>query len=166
MNNSPETLKKKREKRAYWKKNTDPSSVKPFIIKICKRCGLNKPCRWATTFTQTGNPEYRANCFDCQKLYDKEKVPLYSSRRTEHARYKKRKVKLKCIAYLGGKCIKCGYSKCARSLTFHHRDRREKERSISQIKDWNWEKIKNELDKCDLLCFNCHMEIEDNYDAL
>ena len=73
-------------------------------------------------------------------------------------------VKQKCIDYLGGKCSICGYNKSPRALTFHHRSRKDKERNISKmIVNNSFEKIKKELDKCELLCFNCHMELEENY---
>jgi hypothetical protein len=62
--------------------------------------------------------------------------------------------------YKGGKCLLCGYNKCPRALEFHHRDANEKTFDLSSAcRGWN--KIKIELDKCDLLCSNCHREIED-----
>jgi hypothetical protein len=44
-----------------------------------------------------------------------------------------------------------------RALTFHHRDPSEKDFAISGT-SWAWDRIKKELDKCDLLCMNCHAE--------
>lgn len=60
------------------------------------------------------------------------------------------------VAYKGGKCQECGYCKNYGALDFHHRD--------SETKDFDWTKlrlrslksIKTELDKCNLLCKNCH----------
>lgn len=72
---------------------------------------------------------------------------------------KKRKMS---IEYLGGKCAICGYDKCLRALSFHHIDPSTKSFGISGNHCLSWEKIKNELDKCILLCSNCHMELEDN----
>ena len=71
-----------------------------------------------------------------------------------------RKLKLDCIEYKGGKCQKCGYSQCQAALDFHHRDPAKKDFSLCKkygcrkISD----RIKKELDKCDLLCANCHRE--------
>jgi protein-arginine kinase activator protein McsA len=73
----------------------------------------------------------------------------------------KRKKKQQYIDYKGGACRICGYKKSSRALTFHHRERSEKEFSLSQALDWSWERVKMELDKCDLVCFNCHMELEE-----
>ena len=71
--------------------------------------------------------------------------------------YKSRKEKLQnYILSRGGKCSKCGYDKCLEALSFHHRDPKEKDPKWN--KGWQLEKLKVELDKCDLLCFNCHAE--------
>lgn len=71
-----------------------------------------------------------------------------------------RKLKADCVAYKGGKCQKCGYNKCQAALDFHHRNPNEKDFSICKkygCRRFN-ERIKKELDKCDLLCANCHRE--------
>lgn len=68
-------------------------------------------------------------------------------------------LKKKCVEYLGGRCIKCGYDKCVGSLVFHHRNPKTKEFTISGNHCKSWESIQRELDKCDLLCTNCHHEL-------
>jgi predicted HNH restriction endonuclease len=74
---------------------------------------------------------------------------------------KRRKVlKEQALTYMGGKCSICDYDKCTSALEFHHIDEKEKDFGISQ--DGNtrtWEEIKKELDKCVLLCANCHREV-------
>lgn len=70
------------------------------------------------------------------------------------------KTKLKAIEYKGGKCQICGYNKCTRSLQFHHLDPNEKDFGISRGTK-SFEKLKPELDKCILVCANCHGEIHD-----
>jgi hypothetical protein len=70
-----------------------------------------------------------------------------------------RQIKLKSIEYKGGKCIVCGYDKCVRSLDFHHLTPSEKDFSISDRHTHDFKKIKIELDKCVLLCKNCHGEL-------
>lgn len=74
--------------------------------------------------------------------------------------YRKR-VKEKAIAYKGGKCIVCSYSKCNRSLHFHHLDPSQKDITIGSGNTIASKKIKAELDKCVLLCSNCHGEVHD-----
>jgi len=163
MKNSPETLRKRNELKRMWKKKIDPKSFSHFENKICKDCGKKKPCQWQYSFTQTGIPEYRARCTDCQKIYF-HKVKTtddFRKRRNEKRKIKLLEFKRRMVEYLGGKCKKCDYKKSLAALTFHHRDPQKKEYGLGSIKDNKWFKIKKELDKCDLLCFNCHMELYD-----
>ena len=75
---------------------------------------------------------------------------------------KRRKdLKQKSVDYLGGKCQHCNYSKCIGALDFHHLDPKEKDFGLSNGVVMGWEKIKTELDKCILLCANCHREEHD-----
>jgi hypothetical protein len=72
-------------------------------------------------------------------------------------------LKLKMIEYKGGCCSKCGYDKYQGALEFHHLDPSEKDFNPSHLKKYKFdEKIKNELDKCVLVCANCHREIHND----
>ena len=69
-----------------------------------------------------------------------------------------------CVEYKGGKCEKCGYDKYIGALQFHHRDLSRKDFNISRCKSRVFDdSIKQELDKCDLLCANCHFETHQVY---
>lgn len=74
--------------------------------------------------------------------------------------------KLKMIEYKGGKCENCGYNKCIRALTFHHKNSNQKSFTLDQrnMSQKTYDEIKTEIDKCELLCFNCHMEHHYNND--
>ena len=75
---------------------------------------------------------------------------------------KRRKVlKEKSVQYKGGKCELCGYEKCIEALDFHHKDPKTKKFGISH-KGYtrSWQDVQGELDKCVLVCANCHREIE------
>lgn len=76
------------------------------------------------------------------------------------ARLKKYALKAKAVAYKGGKCEKCGYNKNIAALEFHHKDPSIKDFGISYALDVKlpWEVLRAELDKCSLLCSNCHRE--------
>jgi hypothetical protein len=63
------------------------------------------------------------------------------------------------IEYKGGRCQICGYNKCNRALTFHHLDPSKKDFNFAGSHIRKWEIIKGELDKCILLCQNCHNEV-------
>lgn len=64
------------------------------------------------------------------------------------------------IKYKGGKCTICGYNRCNNALDFHHIDPEEKSFGIGRCGcSKSWQSIKVELDKCILVCSNCHREI-------
>lgn len=65
------------------------------------------------------------------------------------------------IAMKGGKCELCSYSKCNASLCFHHRDPSQKLFGIDARKCSNatWKSLVEEVQKCQLLCHNCHNEL-------
>ncbi len=64
------------------------------------------------------------------------------------------------LEYKGGKCKMCGYNRCPAALELHHINKSEKNFGIGD-KGYtrSWEKVKAELDKCILLCANCHREV-------
>lgn len=70
--------------------------------------------------------------------------------------------KAMAVNYKGGKCQICGYDSHYSALEFHHRTPAEKVFSLScrELANRTWEACKLELDKCDLLCSNCHRELE------
>lgn len=74
------------------------------------------------------------------------------------------------VQYKNNKCEICSYNKCLAALVFHHKDPNEKEFDIGSLnlrieslEDLN-EIIKVELDKCMLLCANCHDTV--HFDAV
>lgn len=79
------------------------------------------------------------------------------------ASLKKRDLKRKCIEYKGGKCVSCGLvSEHTTIYDFHHKDPSQKDFSVSHYTDKKSKGgilddiLKAELDKCLLLCANCH----------
>ena len=72
------------------------------------------------------------------------------------------------IKLRGSKCQICGYNKCLTALDFHHLDKNTKEFSIAngyRIRKKEDEIIK-EIEKCVLLCSNCHHEVHENLVAI
>lgn len=70
----------------------------------------------------------------------------------------------KCIKGLaielkGGKCQLCDYNKCNQVLQFHHLDPSKKDFNIGNGNTRSWSATKQELEKCILLCANCHTEV-------
>lgn len=73
---------------------------------------------------------------------------------------RRKKVLQMAIEYKGGACAMCGYNRCSRALCFHHIDPSTKSFGVSANGMTRaWEKTRKELDKCVLLCSNCHMEV-------
>ena len=69
------------------------------------------------------------------------------------------RIKKKAIDYKGGHCSRCCYDKYYGALQFHHRNPEEKDVNWTKLRLRSWDKITEELDKCDLLCANCHAEV-------
>ena len=76
----------------------------------------------------------------------------------------RRKRKAKLVKMIGGCCKRCGYKKCYASLSFHHRNPETKSFDISHNGNLlhSWEDVVKEALKCDLLCLNCHSELNDS----
>ena len=64
------------------------------------------------------------------------------------------------VDHKGGKCQICGYGRCIDALEFHHTYSSKKDFGISN-KGYtrSWKRVKEELDKCTLICANCHREL-------
>jgi 5-methylcytosine-specific restriction endonuclease McrA len=86
--------------------------------------------------------------------------PWYQSKEKQFQKGLDRKKS--AIKEKGGACSLCGYKKNYASLVFHHINPKEKSFGIDMRKfsNYSWERISKEVNKCQLLCHNCHMEIE------
>ena len=65
------------------------------------------------------------------------------------------------VEYKGGECEFCGYNKCIEALEFHHIDPTKKDFGIGDGSSRKWDSLKIELDKCLILCANCHRELHE-----
>lgn len=105
-----------------------------YIEKQCEKHG-------STKFVLEGRGYYR--CCKC---------------RSEAVANRRKAIKTMAIEYKGGKCEHCGYCKCVEALEFHHLY--GKDFGIAQSGSTrSWDKVRKELDKCELLCANCHREV-------
>ena len=98
-------------------------------MRICKLCGKE--------FKDYQN-RGRARCGSCN---------------TKIRRYR---AKSAAIKWLGGRCRNCGWEGDEAAFQFHHVDPHKKDFTVGNIANKNWESIKKELNKCVLLCANCH----------
>ena len=86
----------------------------------------------------------------------RENTPEYRKYMREYMarRYERRVAEV--IVLLGGKCVKCGDDK--KKLQFDHVDPSRKTFTITaRLAGISVEKLKLELEKCQLLCVDCHM---------
>ncbi|GAB3958931.1 hypothetical protein GCM10028805_54060 [Spirosoma harenae] len=74
-------------------------------------------------------------------------------------RDRRQRLKQMGVDYLGGRCNRCGYDRSIWALQFHHRDPTTKAFTLGQYNNISWHRFKHELDKCELLCANCHAEV-------
>ena len=73
-----------------------------------------------------------------------------------------RKRRKEDIVYVMGECCKlCGYNKAITALELHHLNPKEKDFSIGTILNKDWELMNQEIQKCILVCANCHREIHE-----
>lgn len=102
----------------------------------------------------------KGHSFETVKRYVQIKNKLKTVSKTEAVIEWRKRTKQRLIDYKGGKCELCGYNKCNRALQFHHLNPEEKDFSISG-KSVSFDKLKDEVEKCILVCSNCHSEIHD-----
>lgn len=110
--------------------------------KKCSKCGKELPL---TEYYSRGNGKLRSECKQCHRNYVKDK-------------YNERKEMVSDIKANQG-CAKCG-EKREYMLDFHHKDPSIKDGNIARItSNYNkMETIQQEIDKCIVLCANCHRE--------
>lgn len=118
-------------------------SDKYYIMnKCCTKCKIEKPIE---EFYQKSDRKNGSSF--CRKCFNS-----YCSDRWI-------KAKQKAIEYKGSKCQDCSISypetdHCV--FDFHHRNPNEKDVDWKKLRLRSWDKIVFEVDKCDLLCSNCH----------
>lgn len=165
------------EKPHYWIIDKRRKITKGYVSSHCRECkavrerrrrkhkAIRKPperfqCRlcnyialhdWIADIRNTEGGYYRAHCQECQRT------------KTADAWWQ---IKCAAVEYLGGKCVDCGLKdSCMGVYDFHHRNPSQKSYSIGDLfkgkSARQLDDIKPELDKCDLLCANCHRRRHD-----
>jgi transposase len=136
----------------YWLEKFDlqtPGSLRQRRAREAKKAGLARvrlTCRrhGETDFWLEGRGYYR--CLQC---------------RSEAVAKRRRKVKAILVGEAGGRCRLCGYDRSVAALQFHHVDRSAKSFGLSyRGLTHSIERLREEAQKCVLLCSNCHAEVE------
>ena len=110
---------------------------------LCEQCGETNKAEFP--------PLRKSLCKKCHQKY------------MSNLRLERKKI---LVDYKGGKCQICGYNKYYGALDFHHLDPNTKDPDWIKLRQRKLEKIKEELDKCILLCSNCHKEVHANLTVL
>ena len=107
--------------------------------KVCPKCKIEKNIN--DFYTRRG-AQTHSYCKPCVHIQTIER---------------QRNLKKLAIEYKGGKCVDCGIIDHACVYDFHHLDQTEKDFTIAHRKQYKFdESMQKELDKCVLLCSNCH----------
>lgn len=88
------------------------------------------------------------------KYYKKNSKKIYLAKNET-----RKKLKLELVKIKGGKCEKCGYCRCIAALEFHHTGKGKDGDIAYMIKNCSKQKALKEVEKCILLCANCHREL-------
>jgi len=129
-------------------------------MKICSKCHLEK--EETEFYHKTGSrTKLKARCKSCGRAACRQNYINNKPERKAKALIRQRRWKKWYQEKKGNlKCGKCGESFGA-CLEFHHRNPSKKEYSISTMigRGWPFSKIEEEMDKCDILCANCHRKL-------
>ena len=126
--------------------------------KECTKCGLEKPVakfNWRKTGVRR-----QSWCKKCKQAYQRQHYKNNRSHYRKKGAQSKKKAKASAILAVGrflekNPCVECGESDI-RTLHFDHL--RDKERNVSKliIDGYGIKRIFAEIDKCQVLCANCH----------
>lgn len=125
---------------------TDVSLFSDFIM-IGENTKLEscKMCDKVLTEENRGSGSHKHMCKSCDSKSVIEKA---------------KKGKQRAVEYMGGCCSVCGYDNCITALEFHHIDPTKKSKTYDKrFNIWSFERQKEELKNCIIVCSNCHREI-------
>ncbi len=148
--NNPEKIKKTRDK--YRKRNREKINAQKRAWDAEHRDRINEARR-----KRESTPEAKAKRAEYRRNHKHKPSQEMRKRWTVRARLHWRKLKARAVELLGGACTVCGIEDSPAIYDFHHRDPGNKDFSISQGK--TWAKIELEIQKCDLVCANCHRKL-------
>jgi hypothetical protein len=159
-------------------RNTPPSVV-PIFMKWCSKCGVIK---YQTDFypDKRARDNLQCHCKDCkiQSMADwVSKNPMkhkdngrnwreanperFHELNTKYQRERAYKFTRNVFNYFHGYCFICKIDDpIPRMYDCHHVDPLSKFKNVSEMWKYNWDVVIIEMDKCILLCANCHRKLE------
>lgn len=122
-------------------------------MKKCSSCGIEKEL---SEFHFKKGDKRQGMCKSCKKIYIRKHYKDNIEKYKEKARLNVFKAKSWLKEFKKGlKCERCGENHIA-CLDFHHVDKNTKEGAVSQLANSGLNKLLKEIDKCIVLCANCH----------
>jgi len=129
-------------------------------MKICSKCKKEKEEKEFNKHESSAD-KLSAHC----KICIRESARKYYLKNSEKVKLSVRKSKQKLHSWYSDfkstlRCKKCGENHIS-CLEFHHLDPSEKEFGVSNLVKLNKtkEEVLNEIDKCIVLCSNCHRKL-------
>ena len=126
-------------------------------VKICYKCNKEKSL---SDFSKNSSRKdgVSSHCKSCHKSYRKEHYERNKETIIAQVKEKKRKIR----EYIQNIKSRIGCSICGEGrywvLDFHHLG--DKEESVSSlVRSGSLTKVKKEIEKCEVLCSNCHRDL-------
>lgn len=129
------------------------------MLKLCAKCNIEKQLQDFRK-DRSNNDGYRYECKVCSRAQQNGVYAIkYGAKAIirNRARYKER-ADFVSEYKLAHPCKVCGEAEIA-CLDFHHLDPNEKEHLVSSMMGRNMEKLVEEINKCVVLCSNCHRKV-------
>lgn len=124
--------------------------------KICSRCQVDKELI-AFAIRKDGRYGRTSECKECHQKNSKAKYNEQERIRVRADTERRRKIAREYVAELKAKSkCKCGYKGAA--LQFHHLGNKDTEVSRAVGDGWSLERLIKEIEKCVIMCANCHIE--------
>ena len=128
-------------------------------MKICVKCKTSKEESEFSFKNKTDNIRHSI-CKECHRNYAsndyKKKTQYYIDKAKKHNQVVKKRNKELLLEYLSKHpCVDCGNDDI-RILTFDH-VRGKKKQDVSGMMNNSWQTIENEISKCEVRCWNCHI---------
>lgn len=128
-------------------------------MKTCNRCSISKDesAFYKAAKTKDGLQHACKEC--CKPMHRAYNARAFESRKSKRMEYQQTNGLRYNVWKAQQKCALCEESTpCC--LDLHHLDPAQKEVTISNVVQyWSWKRLKMEIDKCIVVCSNCHRKI-------
>lgn len=97
-----------------------------------------------------GLPKYTPKELEYERAYAAKRMPARNKRNWAEFSQKIAAIKL------ARGCADCGYNTHPAALDFDHLPGTQKSVGVSRLSGFPWEKVEEEIAKCEVVCSNCH----------